>query len=88
MNQREIEQLLAAYPDMMTVREVSAVLRLDPRSIQRWAKSGKVAALRLGRNYRFPKTDVRRWMLDAGTRPEAGNDARDSSDLLHTGEER
>jgi excisionase family DNA binding protein len=69
MNQVEIEQLLAPYPEMMTVNEVAAVLRVDPRSVQRWAKAGRLAAMQMGRNYRIPKVDVLRWMLAASTAP-------------------
>ncbi|MGQ9547311.1 MAG: helix-turn-helix domain-containing protein [Roseiflexus sp.] len=63
MNQIEIERLLAQYPDMLTVGEVAAVLRVHPRSVQRWAQQGRFAVVRAGRTYRIPRTDVLRWML-------------------------
>lgn len=67
MNQAEIERILAPYPDMLTVGEVAAVLRVNPRSIQRWASQGQFAAVRAGRTYRIPRADVLRWMLAAST---------------------
>jgi len=63
MNQAEIEQLLKPYPEMLTVNEVAAVLRVHPRSVQRWARAGRFASVRAGRTYRIPHADVLRWML-------------------------
>lgn len=63
MNQAEIERLLQPYPEMLTVNEVAAVLRVHPRSVQRWAYEGRFASVRAGRTYRIPRTDVLGWML-------------------------
>ena len=65
MNQPEIEQLLQPYPAMLTVSEVAAVLRVNPRSIQRWARDGRFASMRIGKSYRIPRADVLRWLLAA-----------------------
>ena len=50
--QAELEHLLAAYPDTLTAAEVAAVLRVHERSVQRWAREGRVASVRVGRSYR------------------------------------
>jgi excisionase family DNA binding protein len=71
MQQPELEQLLARYPDTLTVAEVATVLRVHQRSIQRWAREGRVASVRVGRSYRFLRADVLRWMQEARI-PEAG----------------
>lgn len=63
MNQVEIERLLQPYPEMLTVNEVAAVLRVHPRSVQRWAREGRFASVRAGKTYRIPRVDVLRWML-------------------------
>lgn len=68
MNQAEIERLLAPYPDMLTVGEVAGVLRVHPRSVQRWASQGRFTAVRAGRTYRIPRADVLRWI--ATTSPQ------------------
>ncbi len=74
MNQAEIARLLAPYPDMLTVGEVAAVLRVHPRSVQRWASQGRFPAVRAGRTYRIPRADVLRWMTAASTtRSEDGD---------------
>jgi excisionase family DNA binding protein len=65
MQQPELEQLLARYPETLTVAEVAAVLRVHQRSIQRWAREGRVASVRVGRSYRFLRADVLRWMNEA-----------------------
>ena len=65
MNQVEIESLLESYPDMLTVNEVATVLRVHPRSIQRWVRSGQVDAVRMGRSYRIARKDVVQWMVAA-----------------------
>jgi len=69
MNQSEFEQLLAPYPDMLTVGEVASLLRVHPRSVQRWASQGKFAAVRAGRTFRISRADVLRWMLAASVSP-------------------
>jgi excisionase family DNA binding protein len=58
MNETALEQLLAAYPNTLTVADVAAVLRVDQRSVQRWAREGRVASVRVGRGYRFLRSDV------------------------------
>lgn len=68
MDQAHLDRLLAPYPEMLTVEEVAAVLRVHPRSIQRWAHAGRFATVRVGRSYRIPRADVLRWML-AASRP-------------------
>lgn len=67
MNQAEIERLLAPYPDMLTVGEVATVLRVHPRSVQRWASQGRFTAIRAGRTYRIPRADVLRWMVNGNS---------------------
>lgn len=70
MNQVEIERLLQPYPDMLTVNEVAAVLRVHPRSVQRWAREGRFASVRAGKTYRFSRADVARWMLSVSIAAE------------------
>lgn len=65
MNHSDIETLLQSYPDMLTVNEVATLLRVHPRSIQRWVRSGQVDAVRMGRGYRIARKDVVHWMAAA-----------------------
>ena len=70
MDRAELEHLLAPYPTMLTVDEVATVLRVHPRSIQRWAREGRVASVRVGRSYRISRADVVRWMLEASSKSD------------------
>lgn len=64
-NQADVEQLLAAYPETLTVTDVARVLRVHERSVQRWAREGRVASVRVGRSYRFLRSDVLRLLRAA-----------------------
>lgn len=65
MDRTELERLLAAYPNLLTAGEVAGVLRVHPRSVQRWAQQGRVATVRVGRSYRITRAEVLRWMTAA-----------------------
>ena len=44
----------------MTAREVAALFRVDPKSVARWARQGKLTAIRTpGGQLRFRRADVR-----------------------------
>lgn len=52
---------MPTVPDpLLTVKELAAVYRVDPRTIQRWAKSGQLRAVPTpgGRLRRFRAADV------------------------------
>jgi len=38
---------LDSLPDLMTIREVSELLRVSPLTIKRWGKKGKLPAIRI-----------------------------------------
>ena len=42
-------------PHLMTLTEAAAQLRLSPRTLRRLVKSGKLTALRIGRQLRFDR---------------------------------
>lgn len=51
---------------LMTPREVAALFRVDPKTVGRWARDGKLTAIRtLGGHRRFPASEVRRCLRDA-----------------------
>ena len=46
-------------PELYTPAEVAALFRVDPKTVTRWAKSGKLVALRtLGGHRRFHRAAV------------------------------
>ena len=45
---------------LLTPREVAAMFRVDPKTVTRWAKAGKLQAVRtLGGHRRYRETEVR-----------------------------
>jgi len=46
--------------------------------VQRWAREGRLASVRVGRSYRFLRSEVLRWMR-AATTPLAGTAALPSA---------
>lgn len=54
-------------PRLMTVREVAAAARLEPGTIRKRVQRGlEPQPVRLGRNVRFRRDDVKRWLNGEG----------------------
>ena len=46
--------------ELLTPREVAAMFRVDPKTVTRWAKAGKLSAIRtLGGHRRYREEEVR-----------------------------
>ena len=44
---------------LLTPAEVAKVFRVDPKTVTRWAKAGKITAIRtLGGHRRYPQSEV------------------------------
>jgi excisionase family DNA binding protein len=55
---------LANLPDLLTISEVSGLLRVSPLTIKRWGKRGKLPAIRINsRGDRRYKKQAVLWML-------------------------
>jgi excisionase family DNA binding protein len=62
---------------MLTVNEVATRLRVSPESVRRWARQGRLRAVKVGRQLRIPPTEVERILsagLDSPWRAEAPPD--------------
>ncbi len=47
------------HDKLMTPAEVAAVFRVDPKTVTRWAKAGKLSSIRtLGGHRRYRKSEV------------------------------
>lgn len=55
----------AAY---LTVAEVAALVRFDPKTIRRWIASKELVATRVGRNWRIARSDLRDYLISRGDR--------------------
>ena len=66
MAQPQFEDLL------LTVDEVAQVMRVSNMTVYRLIKSGQMAAIRVGKNYRIRRRDVERYLSDRAVRVEGG----------------
>lgn len=49
-------------PDILTVREVAAYLRLHAITVYRMAQAGDLPTFRIGRNWRFKRDQIEQWL--------------------------
>ena len=49
---------------LLTVVEVAALMRVSNMTVYRLIKSGQLAAIRVGKNYRIRESDVNRYLAD------------------------
>jgi len=62
---------LEDLPDLLTVREVSDLLRVSPLTIKRWGKRGKLPAIRINsRGDRRYKKEAVLWLLGMQAKTE------------------
>ena len=55
---------------LLTPAEVAAMFRVDPKTVTRWAKAGKLTSLRtLGGHRRYRESEVRQLLGQAGVVP-------------------
>lgn len=58
---------LENLPDLLTIREVSHILRVSPLTLKRWGKRGKLPAIRINsRGDRRYKKEAVLWLLGMG----------------------
>ncbi|MGH7751863.1 MAG: helix-turn-helix domain-containing protein [Gemmatimonadales bacterium] len=50
--------------DILTIEEVAAYLRLTPQTIYKWAQEKRIPAVKLGKEWRFRKSILDRWIDD------------------------
>jgi excisionase family DNA binding protein len=55
---------------LLTVGEVAALMRVSNMTVYRLIKSGSLAAIRVGKNYRIRESDVNRYLSDRAVRPD------------------
>ncbi len=56
---------------LLTPGEVAALFRVDPKTVTRWAKAGKITSIRtLGGHRRYRESEVKELLLD---QPKSAN---------------
>ena len=64
MNANEPEELL-------TPSEVAAMFRVNPKTVTRWARAGRISYIKtLGGHRRFKASEIRRLLAEADTQAE------------------
>ena len=53
-----------AEDTVFTVQELAAYLRMQPVTIYKHAKAGKLPCFKVGANWRFKKTTIDRWIAE------------------------
>ena len=55
-----------APPDheILTLEEVARYLRLKPQTIYKWAQEKRIPAVKLGKEWRFRRSVIDRWLDD------------------------
>ena len=54
--------------DFLSVREVAALFRINPKTVRRWIASGTLPATRLGRDWRIARSDLKALAAARGNR--------------------
>ena len=47
---------------LMTLKEVAELLNIAEVTIYRWANAGKIPAHKLGRQWRFVRSEIEEWL--------------------------
>lgn len=68
MDKKPVQSVGRTEPDavgierLYDVQEVALQCRVSEKSLQRWARAGKIPALKMGKLWRFRKSAIDRWM--------------------------
>jgi excisionase family DNA binding protein len=58
--------------DILTLEEVASYLRLTPQTIYKWAQENRIPGAKLGKEWRFRKSIIDRWLDDQILREDSG----------------
>ena len=58
--------------EILTIEEVAAYLRLTPQTIYKWAQERRIPAVKLGKEWRFRRSIIDRWLDDQILSSESG----------------
>jgi excisionase family DNA binding protein len=62
----ELMQTIQTPPTYLTARDVQDLIRVDRSTIYRMAESGRLPAIKVGRQWRFPADAVHAWLEASG----------------------
>ena len=58
--------------DILTLEEVAHYLRLRPQTIYKWAQEKRIPAVKLGKEWRFRRSILDRWLNEQILSEESG----------------
>jgi len=58
--------------DLLTTSQVQDLLQVDRTTIYRMVESGRLPAIRVGKQWRFSRPEIERWLTTAGTQAQPG----------------
>src|SRR6184192_1428607 len=58
--------------EILTLEEVARYLRLKPQTLYKWAQERRIPAVKLGKEWRFRKSVLDRWLDDQMLSEESG----------------
>ena len=58
--------------EILTLEEVALYLRLKPQTIYRWAQEKRIPAVKLGKEWRFRKSILDRWLDEQMSTEDSG----------------
>jgi excisionase family DNA binding protein len=73
MSQVNLSQI-AAQERLLTPAEVASLFRVDPKTVTRWAKAGKLTSIRtLGGHRRYKESEVKQLLKATNPSTSGGN---------------
>ncbi len=73
MSQANLSRI-AAQERLLTPAEVASLFRVDPKTVTRWAKAGKLTSIRtLGGHRRYKESEVRELLKATNPTASGGN---------------
>jgi excisionase family DNA binding protein len=78
-------QTIQTSPTYLTARDVQELIRVDRSTIYRMAESGRLPAIKVGRQWRFPASAIEAWLEASGNgsdKPHGVSAAQEVADLF------
>jgi excisionase family DNA binding protein len=64
---------MAQQEELLTAKEASKYLKISPRTLYRHIKEYQIPALKLGREWRFIKSELDKWLIKKVQELSEGN---------------
>ena len=70
----EVVELVSEQEVLLTPSEVASLFRVDPKTVTRWAKAGKLTSIRtLGGHRRYKDSEVKALLSENNNLSKGGN---------------